>query len=351
MTEKTAKTEPEPKVDDLALIDDKLADDSKSEDELWNEIDAEEVAAANGDKPPGDTPTAAAASIEDQLDAGLDAGEKGAATPDKDVKDPKDADATDIWADASEGQRAAFDAAQDEIKKLGHSDRSQRGRVSTLQRQVADITKQLDRAAKPPGDKTGDADAGTTDGYLASEGWKAFAGEYPEVAGPLGEVVTGLQGEVANLNSQLGVITDDRTADAVETQTELLAKEHSDWLTTTAEDGFGPWLEDQPRHIKEAAGRNAEKIVDAREAADVVGRFKAFRLEQDDKPAGPGPGDKPKDQETGKSLSGKRKRQLETSSGARPKGAGVATGIPAEGSDEAMWDAWDKEDERQARQA
>ena len=50
-------------------------------------------------------------------------------------------------------------------------------------------------------------------------------------------------------------------------------------------------------------------------------------------------------------LSGKRKRQLESQSGARPKGAAVATGMPEDGDPEAIWDAMDREEARKASQA
>lgn len=354
--------------EDLGLIPDSLEDEVKTDEEIWAEIETQETAAvkgteANGEDLAGDKPA-----VDADADASADASASAAGSEDSNEdrqageassnqEDEGDQGAGDaqsaadkLWSGANDEQRAAFAAGQAQIKKLEQSDRSNRGRVSTLQRQVNDITKQLDRAAKAPGDKLGAADAGTAaKGFLASKDWKDFEGEYPEVAGPLGKVITELQTQVTNASSRQDAIDDDRHLDDVHEQTDILLKEHPDWLDTATDDAFGPWLEDQPRHIQEAAVRNAKEIVDAREAADVVSRFKAFRSEQSEGSAGPGnAGDEPGDQETGNSLTGKRQRQLDSAAGARPRGAGAATGIPEDGDPQALWDAFDRQDERAA---
>ena len=333
--------------EDLDLIPAGLEDEGKDDEEIWEEIDAQETAEANGEDDAGDK---LAASADADADSGASdedqEGSKGEVQP-----DPADK----LWEGANEDQRAAFNAAQDQIKKLEQSDRSQRGRVSTLQRQVNDITRQLDRAAKAPDDASGAADAGeAAKGFLDSKDWKDFAGEYPEVASPLGKVIADLQKQVTGFATRQDAIEDDRQNDVVAEQTELLEKEHSDWLDAATDPMFEPWLADQPRHIREAAVRNAKEIVDAREAADVVGRFKAFRSEQGEGSAGPvdADGEKPPDnQETVTDLSEKRKRQLESSASARGKGAGAATGIPEDGDEEAIWKAIDVKEERERRQA
>ena len=352
--------------EDLELIPASLEDEVKSDEEIWEDIDTQETAAANGEDLAGDksavNASAAAASggsVEDQLEAGIEAGKQtGEASSGQDDKgehgtgDAQGA-ADKLWSNANDEQRAALDASHAHIKKLEQSERSNRGRVSTLQRQLNDITRQFDqRADKATADQPSDTDVTATNAFLDSKDWKDFEGEYPEVAGPLGKVVAGLQTEITGQRKQLDAIGVDRRQDAVDEQTDLLEEEHPDWLDAAEDPMFGGWLEDQPRHIREAAVRNAREIVDAAEAADVVGRFKAFRSEQSDDSAGPGDaGAKPDDQEQVTSLSGKRKRQLEASSGARPTGAAAAHGIPEEGDEEAIWDAFDKKEAREARQA
>ena len=343
--------------DDLDLISENLEDEVKDDDEIWADIDAEEDAAAKAAATGTD-------SIEDQLDAGRAAGDAGEAVSDQDdegEQDDGDADtaADKLWTGASDGQRKAFGAAQAQITKLEQSDRSNRGRVSTLQRQINDITKQFDAAASKDAAaaEDGDSEGTATNAFLDSKAWKDFESEYPEVAGPFGTVVASLQTEIADQGKQLDAIGDDRREDAVAEQTEILEEQHPDWQDAATDDAFGPWLEGQPRHMREAAVRNAEVIVDASEAADVIGRFKAFKVEQSDDSAGPGDdgegdGPKPEDQDdTVTNLEGKRRRQIEASSGARPKGAGAATGIPEDGDEEAIWDAFDKQEQREARQA
>jgi hypothetical protein len=93
--------------------------------------------------------------------------------------------------------------------------------------------------------------------------------------------------------------------------------------------------------------RNAEEVVDAEEAADVVGRFKAFlaarqngtggdRGSADERPLQGGNGNHQAQQP----LSDKRKRQLESASTARSRGPGAATGIPDD--EEGAWKAFEK---------
>jgi hypothetical protein len=128
-----------------------------------------------------------------------------------------------------------------------------------------------------------------------------------------------------------------------------LAEQHPDWQDVTADRGFADWIQSQPRHIQEAVARNATEIVDAAEAADVVGRFKAFRSAQpgaarQETSAGNGRAD------TGNNrLAGRRQRQLESASAARTRGPGAANGIPEDGDPTQLWKQFDEMERRQAR--
>lgn len=324
-------TEQETKIDDETKDVDQTAmsaeDEAKEDGKIWDDIDASESAAGD-DKPDGDEPSGET---------------KSAAKPDEtDTPDPADK----LWEGSSEGQRAAFDAAQKEIKDLEQKDRSQRGRVSTLQRQINGITRQLDDRAAMPVAKGGTKPGPDSVTYLDSKDWKDFTSEYPEISGPLGKVIAVMQTEITTSQKRLNAIGNDRQNQAIEEQKLILEEAHPDWLDTATDDAFGPWLDDQPRHIREAAVRNAKEIVDAAEAGDVVARFKAFRSEQSESSDSPG-----NSRESVTDLSKKRKRQLESSASARGKGAGAATGIPADGDEEAIWKAIDQQEARAARQA
>ncbi len=106
-------------------------------------------------------------------------------------------------------------------------------------------------------------------------------------------------------------------------------------------------MKTQPRHIQEAAYRNANEIVDAAEAADVVSRYKAFRQPQQQN-INASPPNTERDANNQRLL-GKRQRQLESAATARSRGPGVATGIPEDGDPETLWKQFDEMERRNAR--
>lgn len=345
--------------DDAAAPDDAGA--AVDESALWTELEAQ-------DAPRGDDGTAPSdrdrdADVHDG-DGGADQGsDPGAAAGDAadgsntheggdrpDGKTPsgdaaRQQDQVDIWAAAAPEQRAAFEAAQQQLARLEHENRSNRGRIAALQRQTAAAPRQAASAEAAAGR---DAGSGTGD-FLASDDWKSFEKEYPEVAGPLGKVVGALEQKATRFEKELSAIGDDRRQQALDEQGSLLTGQHPDWQQVVGgnQDSFRSWLDHQPRHVRDAAVRNAEEVVDAEEAADVVGRFKAFlaarqngtggdRGSADERPLQGGNGNHQAQQP----LSDKRKRQLESASTARSRGPGAATGIPDD--EEGAWKAFEK---------
>ena len=343
---KTDTDKPEIDAADLDLVDDDLADEDKSDAEIFDELEAEEIAAA--DVTPDDESGAESAAAEDAAkpdDDEAGSAESGDKSPDE------ESSADELWATATPEQQAA----QAQIKKLEQSDRSSRGRLGAMQRQINELSRKPDTppaADDAAGDDKGEADA---TGYLATENWKSFKEEYPEVAGPVGELLAGMQATIDRNDKELAAIGDDRRQHAVDEQQVLLEQEHSDWHEVISADEGAPfesWLNDQPRHIREAGRRNAKEIVDAAEAADLVSRFKAFRSDAvDEEP----PADEPKPEDgkgTGTArLSDKRQRQLATASSTRTGGLGAAHGIPEDGDPQDIWNAFDKKDARQRQTA
>lgn len=353
--------------DDLSLIDPALEDEGKDPAEIWNELEKAESAAASSDPddtaPAGEQPAgageggedaaAAAAGEQGSGQAAESAGGKPAGEPSDGGKpSDKNKQPPDIWATATPEQRAAFEAAQAQLKKLEQAERSNRGRLSALQRQINELTlsgKKPDAASSAAKGAKQDEDQG--DGFLASAEWKAFQEEYPEVAGPMAKVIGALQAELTTAKKELSAIGSERRQSALEEQAQLLSEAHPDWTDVTADKGFVDWLNSQPRHIREAAARNANEIVDAEEAADVVGRYKAFRAEQNgggnaqQSAARQGAGGNPNT----RTLTGKRQLQLESATAARSRGPGVAAGIPEDGDPETLWKQFDEIERRQAR--
>lgn len=335
--------------EDLNLIDPNLEDETKEDSELWSEFDQAEAAAtgATNDQTPGDAggegagddAGAATGAGDDDAAAGRDDSPAAKSGDDKSPDNKQQQPQDDVWANATPEQKAAY-------KRLEQADRSNRGRISAMQRQLNDLTKASQSAAAPDkGDASGKDGKEGADGFLATDDWNSFQEEYPEVAGPLGKFIGSLQAQITRQEKELSAIGTERRQSALDEQVNLLVEEHPDWQDLTADTGFPDWLSSQPRHIQEAAMRNANEIVDAAEAADVVGRFKAFRsAQQPNNPPASGEGDPNNRQQ----LSGKRQRQLESASTARSRGPGVASGIPEDGDPEALWKAFDEQERRQA---
>lgn len=346
---------------DLELIDPALEDEGKDDAALWNELEEAESGAAApaddlSDQTPGDNAggqddgddDAGAADGDDAAGTGDSAAAAGDAGKKPGGKQPSgDGQQTqDIWATAPPELKAAYEAAQEQVRKLEQAERSNRGRLSALQRQINELT------AKPKAAPEQGAADGDQDGNIDDE-LRIVADEYPEVAKPFLKAITSLQAEITRQSKVLEAIGTERQQAALNEQDELLSQEHPDWrdLVEQNESDFTAWLDAQPRHIKEAAIRNAEGIVDAAEAADVISRFKAHLSQQqgggnaqyrNNAPANNGRGDSNNRQQ----LSGKRKLQLEGASSARSRGPGAAQGIPEDADPQAIWDAFDKVEAR-----
>ena len=343
---------------DLSLVNE-IDDETKTEDELWNEIaEAERAAAkspdddASADESAGDEESdedaAAKAAADDGSDESDSTGDEASSDDRKDAKAAKDQGngaaktGEDLWANASPEHRAAYEALQAQLQ-------NDRKRISGLTRKINELN-----ARKPAADKAAsDEGKQKRDGFRESAKWKDFEKEFPEISGPIGELIAAQKAELEELRSVTTSLHQERTEDAIAEQATLLEEQHPDWQTVAAEPEFGEWLSGQPRHIREAAIRNAEAIVDAAEAADVVGRFKAFRSEQgtsaqQESQAGREAGEG----KTGTALSGKRRRQLDASASFRSRGPGVASTTPPDDADEeTWWKHWAAVEKREAARA
>jgi hypothetical protein len=342
----------------LALLNG-LADEAADDAELWNEFDDDEADAA------ASSASDESSSDDDEQDTGDDAADDGdefeeSETGSADQQDSQpaasgsdarasdhNAGESDLFANATPEQKAAFEAANEKLRKLEQSDRSQRGRVSALSRRLEELQRAKPQGPAPAAypQSTSDDDP-ENDTFLNSEDWSSFKDEYPEVAGPIGNIIGQLQAQVANQGKRLSAIGEDRTQEALLEQRALLEESHSDWEDVVRGEGFQPWLAEQPRYVQEAVVRNANDIVDAVEAADIIGRFKAshpdlFGTSQH--------GGSPSGDSQGNG-SGRRARQVTSARSGRPSGGpGVATGIPEDGDEQAIWKAFDKQDEQKAR--
>lgn len=308
---------------DLDLIDDKLADGTKDDAELWNEIAAADKPAEPAIAADTDIPFEGENADEPAKEGATPAATEAAAAP-------------DIWASAPPELKAAYDALKGEKTKIENDHKAVSGRVSAYQRKY----EQLAKAAQPvKKDET----------VSPTKAIEALMTDYPEIAGPLKEALGAIEGKLDNLdNAQESLRKDAETEllTLIDDETARLEEKHPDWLETLKANGtaFAAWVEDQPRRIREMAYRNADAIVDADETAEVVSQFKTFL----GKPATPETRTEPKNPTT--PLSDRRERQLAaTSSPTKQGGRPVVSGIPEDGDPEQIWKAFDAVDQQKQR--
>ncbi len=230
----------------------------------------------------------------------------------------------DIWSTANDQQRAAFQAAQQKLQSLEHDSRSNRGRVSALQREVDTLKAQLAASTKAAGSTGQDQEATDADIRRLQE-------EYPEVARPvlkeLSSLRTQLSQALARLDQRDSTEAQAQREQALDREEQALTQMHPDWMQVTGNPAFTKWLETQPRYVVEAIRRNGEAIQDAAEAGDIITRFKAH---QGVGAATAAPSASGATTATGApaNLAARRQRQLESGAAVSSRGAGPAGGPP-----------------------
>lgn len=230
-----------------------------------NQAPSETSAPANGGQAEGQ---GAAGTSAPELSGTTEADGTGtdAATNAPSSANPKD---TDIWADAPQQVRSAYEAekAAWERKIAGSN-----GRASGLQKQLDALRRQQEQQATT--EKKG-PDASE---ILASEEVKRLREDYGEIADPILSVVQPLVDEINSLKSRAQSADTAQAASFEAVAMETLNQAHPDWMQTLNgnKEIFEPWLEAQPRHIREAFERNRDSLTDPDEAIDVVDRFKNY---------------------------------------------------------------------------
>jgi hypothetical protein len=314
-------------------------DAADSPDAIWAEMDAaEQPAAAEAAGTEAAEAEAWAEGDERPAEAGTAADTERAA--------PAEAPQADPWAAATPEQLTAWQAAQNAIKQHEQYRKSQEGRIAAFQRQIDELRRA--QAAAPQGttaakaaDQPQGAAAAQQEAALdafASDGWKTLEEDYPEIAETVRAIVEPLAKEVAPFKSHLQTVQEDRRQQELLREHNALTERMPDWLTTIQESrgDFGRWAETQPRYIRDAVERNKDAIVDADEAADIIGRYKQHRMaSQTTQP--PASAGSPATQPV---LPDRRARQLQSSASVQSKAPPVAVGIPDD--PEGAWEAFER---------
>lgn len=282
---------------------------------------------------------------------------------------PGAAPESDPWKDAPEPLRKAHEATEKELKELRHYKQSQFGRHAAFERRIAELRAEVERlknagpsAGKADDPKKADKKDTPKEGTQAGDqpelppNLKKAVEEYPEVAGPLAEVIGQQMKVIEELKKNLSDLAQSKDGDAreryIEAQTGALVEAHPDWHILTgvpgghfkdemarksAADKFTAWVSKQPRYVQEAAAANGKVIVDAEAAIDLIGRYKAHLREtgqatQTTNPGAQGSGASPKPN----AQDAKRARQLESAASPRTSRPGVSVSGPPDDEEAAF---------------
>ncbi|MCV0395471.1 MAG: hypothetical protein K5872_22245 [Rhizobiaceae bacterium] len=352
MTDKQGKTI---EADDLTLVD-SMADAGKTDEELWQEISAAETGEPaekeNGQASDDFPANEASQAGEDGADKGEGAAE-GQQPPDEAAKPASQDQQPDIWANASPEQKAAYESLKANHDRLERDHRANAGRVSALQKRI----NKLSEEAKAP--------ENVERKPLVDE-LETMKADYPELADPLAKIIGVIDSRFAEHDQReegRRKAAENERQQAVAELTTLLSEEetalesaHPGWgeLLEANKETFRPWLEDQPKRLRDAAYRNEHAIVNAAEAAEVIAAFKTHL--DPGKTAAPAPAAATNGATTSSPpnpnppLNDRRTRQLDaTASPHRSGGRPTVSGIPKEGDPEEIWKAFDAEEAAQAR--
>lgn len=227
----------------------------------------------------GDTsaaPITDAAPIDEAEQAAENEQDQGAETP---PADPE-TNPTDMWANAPDDLKAAYQAAIQERDRLEHQRRSDEGRVSRYQRERDAVVQRL--APLVTASKQEDPSA-----YIKSEDWRKAKEEYGSDLGPLFRAFEAMTEQNSALQQHVGLIAEDR-ADQYFQQVEAKVTERApDWPSLMSDPAFPAWAQTQPRYVQEVLSRNMERFVDPDEVTMVFEQFRASR--QQNEPTAPAP--------------------------------------------------------------
>lgn len=213
---------------------------------------------AEADTPPQQEPETTG----EAADAAAD--QTGATEPP--ANDPDTANQPDIWANATDEQKAAYQAA---IDKLEHKQRSDDGRVARYQRD-RDIAQRKLETLVSAAQKDGE----DLRALVASDEWQKAKADYGDDLGPVFNALERLTDQQAGVSERFKQMDAD-TVEEIETANfQTLDEKAPDWRNLLAREDFSPWLQSQPKPWQDAFEQNRERLVDPTSALELVSRFR-----------------------------------------------------------------------------
>lgn len=226
-----------------------LNDDVTNEDQDW----ADAVALQEGkteDSPPEPKEDA-------EAPASSESGDESTASEEQSSDEEQDnEDDIDIWAEASDAQKTAYDDLQTQLKDIEHRYKSEQGRVPALQRELQAIKDQVAESQKAPS---------SPEPVKLPKNWEALKDSDPEITDAVNDYVE-QQGYISKTDFEAQVaekISEASTTLAAQHKQELfntvMVSVRPDWEEVAGSDDFGSWLNAQDESVQQQSAVNDAK--------------------------------------------------------------------------------------------
>lgn len=203
-----------------------------------------------------------------------------AATPAPAATGTKEAPSTstpapDHWANATPEQRAEYEAA----KAWENKYKSEQGKVPYLQRELTRVTSEiaeLKAKSSAPAKGTPPSDDKAPKSLKESDRFKQLAEDYPDLVGPLLEEMESLKQHTKETKGSVDALAAERMQRDLVANETYLTSQIPNWQgLIQSQDEFKAWISTKSRAFQQMAAVNAEAIVDAQAAVDVLGAYQA----------------------------------------------------------------------------
>lgn len=305
--------------------------DNTSDEQLWDEIDAEDDAGPSEDD----------GSADDEGDDGDDEQGEGDEDEAGDLGDEDGGDGgEETGADGGDDGEEAQPPTLEELKQASELHlqqfKSEQKRSMAQQKRADRLQKELNRiTSRPAADKDKDDQR--------KQKLSELSEEYADVVGPLVEEVDVLNSRLESQTESDAIRADaikEELGDLRQAETLKLTEAHPDYAAFMSEHTavFDEWIEDQPKIVRDAYSVNENNFVDGSAAAFLVSKFKEAIAGSSQ--ATPKP--------TTSTLEKRRQHQLAGARGEKASTNQKATSdnVPEDGDWDQTWDALDAKEAR-----
>ena len=166
----------------------------------------------------------------------------------------------------------------DDVRKAIETERrDQELRFKSVQGRLSASDRELARLRQAPGHSAAPAPTPTQDRAQEQQpradepdSHKQLREDYPEIAGPLLDVIDGLRNEVVTLKNGVGEVQSQRTEAAYANEQAYLDQQAPDWKQVLADERFEGWLQEQPAAVQKILEDNRDQMRSGKDAVWLV---------------------------------------------------------------------------------